>query len=212
MIFKAVRNRWSGTLLIAATFAFVATVAAVSGQDNPDMEAGDADPTPAPQPLVLHVHHHYYTNQGGEYQYTPAYRTYLGAGVFGNQTPVIQKYSQAFPVHAQTVVGGLVEPWKQNWGHLGFTAYLGQQGEKTGLIVDTVTPDSAAEKMGLIPGDFILKINGTPATGYRQVAALFEQTAEDPKHQIALEIWNPHTRRTNNVSAVLQGDKNGVSP
>ena len=87
MIFKAVRNRQSGTLLIAATVAFIATVAAVSGQDNPDMEAGDADPTPAPQPLVLHVHHHYYTNQGGEYQYTPAYRTYLGAGVFGNQNP-----------------------------------------------------------------------------------------------------------------------------
>ena len=142
----------------------------------------------------------------------PAYRTYLGAGVFGAQPPVIQKYSQSFPVHAQTVVGGLVEPWKQNWGHLGFTAYLGQSGDKTGLIVDTVNPGSAAEKMGLIPGDFILKINGTPATGYRQVAALFEETAEDPKHQIALEIWNPHTRRTHNVSAVLQGDKNWVTP
>ena len=132
MMFKAVR-RQSGTLLIAASVALLATVAVVSGQDNPDMEAGDADPTPAPQPLVLHVHHHYYTNQGGEYQYTPAYRTYLGAGVFGNQNPVIQKYSQAFPVHAQTVVGGLVEPWKQNWGHLGFTAYLGQQGDKSNM-------------------------------------------------------------------------------
>ena len=56
MMFKAVR-RQSGTLLIAASVALLATVAVVSGQDNPDMEAGDADPTPAPQPLVLHVHH-----------------------------------------------------------------------------------------------------------------------------------------------------------
>jgi membrane-associated protease RseP (regulator of RpoE activity) len=197
----------SGTILVAAAMGLMALAVMTRAQDNPDMEAGDSDPSVMPQPLVLHVHHHYYTPSGGRYQYTPAYRTYLGAATHATQDPVIQRYSQAFPTGAQNAIGAYIEPWKQDWAHLGFTGYLGQQGEISGLIVDKVTPGSSAEKMGLIPGDFILTINGTPLNSYRQVAVLFEETREDPKHEISFEIWNPHTRRKNTVRAILKGDK-----
>ena len=104
-------------------------------------------------------------------------------------------------------MGAFIEPWKQNWYHLGFTGYLGQQGDISGLIIDKVAADSPAAQMGLIPGDFILKINGTAVDSYRQLAVLFEETRENPKHEITFEIWNPHTRRKNTVRAILQGNK-----
>ena len=59
--------------------------------------------------------------------------------------------------------------------------------------------------MGLVVGDFILSINGSKVDGYRQVAVLFEETREDPKHRISMVVWNPHTRRQNTVRAVLEG-------
>ncbi len=120
---------------------------------------------------------------------------------------MLQRYSLFYPTASKAVLGGFIEPWKQDWLHLGFTGYLGQQEEISGLIVDTVTPDSPAAKMGLIPGDFILKINGVPLNSYRQVAVVFEETRENPKHEISFEIWNPHTRRKNTVRAILKDDK-----
>jgi hypothetical protein len=34
---------------------------------------------------------------------------------------------------------------------------------------------------------------------------LFEETREDPKNEIEMTVWNPNTRRTNTIKAILQG-------
>ncbi|MEK6247014.1 MAG: PDZ domain-containing protein [Planctomycetales bacterium] len=149
------------------------------------------------KPIVIHIHHHYYN----------------AASTFGKQSPNLQNIDRNYPDFDadQQTLGNFVEPWKQDWDHLGFTGYLGQhngylgvEDDKSGLIVDTIKPDSPATKMGLVQGDFILKINDTQLAGYREVADLFEQTREDPKHRISMEIWNPHTRRTTTVNAILE--------
>lgn len=191
-------------VILAITFAsLLALVLTTHAEEDTDTEANAADQ----KPLVLHVHHHYYTPSGAQNINVPHYRTYLGASTFSQQPEVIQKYSRFFPAGNQAAVGAFIEPWKQNWYHLGFTGYLGQQGDISGLIIDKVAADSPAAQMGLIPGDFILKINGTAVDSYRQLAVLFEETRENPKHEITFEIWNPHTRRKNTVRAILQGNK-----
>ena len=108
----------------------------------------------------------------------------------------------------------IIQPFTQNWGHLGFTAFLGQHGGGvdvtpesfnvfTGLVVNTVTPGSPASKIGLVPGDFILKIDGTAVDSYKQVAILFEQSEQGSKPEIDLTVWNPTTRRTSSLKAIL---------
>jgi len=194
-----------GVILFVAFSGLLGLVLTIHGEEQSDAKDNAGDQ----KPMVLHVHHHYggATTTGGQYIYVPHYRTYLGASTFAGQPEVLQRYSLFYPTASKAVLGGFIEPWKQDWLHLGFTGYLGQQGEISGLIVDTVTPDSPAAKMGLIPGDFILKINGAPLNSYRQVAVVFEETRENPKHEISFEIWNPHTRRKNTVRAILKDDK-----
>lgn len=151
------------------------------------------------QPMVIHVHHHHYYNPGARSTEMASFYSPTYAWKFGYQPGT----------------GRTVEPWKQNWGHLGFTGYLGQHGGGvdltlqslnvfTGLVVDTVTPDSPASKMGLVPGDFILKINGTAVNNYKQVAILFEQTLKGAKPKIDLTVWNPNTRRKSSLKAVIE--------
>ncbi len=157
-----------------------------------------ATPPAASGAQVIQVHHHHYYNLG-----SPA-------------TSMASHYSPQFAWHYgyQTQTGNYVAPWKQNWGHLGFTGYMGQHGggvEVTaetfvGLVVDTVTPGSPAAKMGLVPGDFILSINNVKVDGYKQAGVLFEETAKNKKEPLVLQVWNPHTRRTSNLRATLVND------
>ena len=87
-------------------------------------------------PTVIHIHHHHYYN-------SPS-------------SSLISAYSPqtAWNYGFQPGLGNTVRPWKQNWGHLGFTGYLGQHGggvvvtfqKFTGLVVDTVTPGSPAHQ------------------------------------------------------------------
>jgi membrane-associated protease RseP (regulator of RpoE activity) len=152
--------------------------------------AGAQSPTAGPsQPMVVHVHHHYYN-----------------AALPSTQLANFYSPQSAWNYGYQPGLQTFVTPWKQDWDHLGFTGYLGQQGEITGLVVDKLTPGSAAAKMGLVQGDFILSINGTPVDSYRQVAGLFEETKDDPKHKLAMEVWNPHTNRKNTINAVVDED------
>lgn len=149
------------------------------------------------QPVVIHIHHHhYYSNPSS-----------LGAEMASFYSP-----TYAWNYGLQPGTGRLYEPWMQNWGHLGFTGYIGQHGGGvdptlhvfTGLVVDTVTLGSPASKIGLVPGDFILKINGTPVDSYKQVTILFDQTLEGAKPEVELTVWNPHTRRTSTLTAILE--------
>jgi membrane-associated protease RseP (regulator of RpoE activity) len=158
--------------------------------------------SPGGQPTVIHIHHHhYYPNPGSNATEIGSYYSPTYAWNFGYQPGT----------------GGFIRPWKQNWGHLGFTGYLGQHGGGvditpeslnvfTGLVVDTVTPGSPASKIGLVPGDFILKIDGTPVDGYKQAAILFDQSVQGSKPEIALTVWNPTTRRTTVLKAILKKD------
>ena len=73
-----------------------------------------------------------------------------------------------------------------------------------GLVVNKVTPGSPASKIGLVPGDFILKFDGTAVNSYKQVAILFEQSEQGSKPEIALTVWNPATRRTTVLKAILE--------
>ena len=50
-----------------------------------------------------------------------------------------------------------------------------------------------------------LKINGTAVDKYKQIAVIVEETREDPKHEIEMTFWNPHTRRTSD-QAILKDD------
>jgi membrane-associated protease RseP (regulator of RpoE activity) len=149
-------------------------------------------------PTVIHIHHHYYN---------PASPS---ASIISGYAP-----STAWHYGYQAGTGTNVEPWKQNWGHLGFTGYLGQHGGGvlitpdsfpvfTGLVVDTLTPGGPAAKLGLVPGDFILKINGVKVDNYKQVTLLFDQTEDNPKATLTLDVWNPHTRRTQTLTAKIE--------
>ncbi|QDU97000.1 PDZ domain-containing protein [Lignipirellula cremea] len=151
---------------------------------------------PAAAPTVIHIHHHY----------GPAAPS--ANLISGNQASTAWNYGW------QPGTGTIVTPWKQNWGHLGFTGYLGQHGGGvdldvasldvfTGLVVDTVTPDSPATQLGLVPGDFIRSINGTAVDNYKQVTNLFEQTEQQPGGELTMEVWNPHTRRTSTLTAKI---------
>lgn len=155
-------------------------------------------PSPAGTPTMIHIHHHY-VNPGASYANL----------VSGYRPPTAWNYGNP------AAVGASVQPWKQNWGHLGFTGYLGQHGGGveitpdsfpvfTGLVVDTVTPGSTAARLGLVPGDFILEINGVKVNNYKQVADLFEQTQQNPGADLSLDVWNPHTRRSQILTTKLE--------
>jgi len=67
-------------------------------------------------------------------------------------------------------------------------------------------PSRPAARMGLVVGDFITTINGTAVDSYRQVAVFFEETRDDPEYKIEMTVWNPHTRRTSTIRAILNED------
>ena len=77
-----------------------------------------------------------------------------------------------------------------------------------GWVVNTVTPGSPAAKIGLIPGDFILKIDGTPVDTYKAATLLFDQTLQGAKPEIELTVWNPNTRRTSVLKAIVKKSGN----
>jgi len=150
------------------------------------------------QPIVIHIHNHYYSQPG----------------LPGSELGSYYAPSSAWNFGYQPGTGNFISPFSQNWGHLGFTAYLGQHGGGVdvtpesfnvfvGLVVNTVTPGSPASKIGLVPGDFILKIDGTAVDSYKQVANLFEQSEQGSKPEIDLTVWNPTTRRTSVLKAIL---------
>jgi membrane-associated protease RseP (regulator of RpoE activity) len=148
---------------------------------------------PAGPPTVVNIHHHYYSA--------------------GPNASLVTGFAPSTAWHYgfQEASAAYVQPWKQNWGHLGFTGYLGQHGGGVdvtpdsanvfvGLVVDTVIPGSRAQRLGLVPGDFIVKINGVAADSYAQVATLFDDTEANPKNPLELEVWNPYTRRTQTLT------------
>ena len=189
------RTLLARTLFVGlAAISFLTSIQRASAQDAARQVAGGT----SGQPVVIHIHHHFHFDGGSPTAemanfYAPNY-----AWSFGYQPGM----------------GSNVRPLNQNWGHLGFTGFLGQHGGGvditpeslnvfTGLVVNTVTPDSPASKMGLVPGDFILKINGTSVDSYKQIALLFEQIEQGHNPQVDLTVWNPVTRRTNELKAVL---------
>lgn len=152
------------------------------------------------QPVVVHIHHHYYNAESPSAalanMYAPSYAYHYGF---------------------QQNTGTMASPLQQNWGRLGFTGYLGQHGGGvditpeslnvfTGLVVNTVTPGSPASNMGLVPGDFILKIDGTAVDNYKQAAILFEQSEQGANPTVELTVWNPHTRRTIVLKTIVDQD------
>jgi hypothetical protein len=185
------RFRWFELLL----FCFAGWMCACS-------PAGAQYPAPPPanaaagQPTVIHVHYHYYPNP-----WSPA----AASASFYSPT-------YAWNYGYQPGLGNYYSPLNQNWGHLGFTGYIGMHGGGvdvtlhtfTGLVVNTVTPGSPADKMGLVPGDFILKINGTAVDSYKQVTILFDETLQGTKPEIELTVWNPYTRRTSDLKAIIE--------
>jgi membrane-associated protease RseP (regulator of RpoE activity) len=147
--------------------------------------AGSGAVAPSTAPQVIHIHHHYHVG---------SYSTEL-ASAFAPQF--------AWNYGFQPGTGNIVRPWTQDWGHLGFTGYIGQRAQYTGLVVDTLTPGSPAAKMGLVQGDFILAINGQKVDNYKQVTILFDQTVDKPEAPLSLQIWNPTTGRTITLRAEL---------
>jgi membrane-associated protease RseP (regulator of RpoE activity) len=167
----------------------------VRAQEGPSA-SGNAMGRP---PMVIHVHHHYYYPN----PWSPM------AAMASDYAPA---YSWNYGY--QPGLGTVYSPLQQNWGHLGFTGYIGEHGggvdvrlhQFTGLVVNTVTPGSPADKMGLVPGDFILKIDGTPVDSYKQLTILFDRTLESTKPEIEFTVWNPHTRRTITLKAIIDKD------
>ncbi|MEQ8790440.1 MAG: PDZ domain-containing protein [Pirellulaceae bacterium] len=154
----------------------------------PQYPSGQAGAAPA-GPQVIHIHHHYHNLSSNSAELASAYAP-----------------GMAWNYGFQPGTGNIVRPWTQNWGHLGFTGYLGQQGQYTGLIVDTLTPDSPAAQMGLVQGDFILAINGRKVNDYKQVTILFDESVDKPKAALSLRVWNPATGRIATLKADLVSD------
>ena len=160
---------------------------------------------PPAAPTVVHIHHHYYNSNAP----TSAYNTISPTASLLSANSPQTNWNYGY----QPGTGTYVRPLNQNWGHLGFTGYLGQHGgvdvtlqQFTGLVVYTVTPGGPASQMGLVPGDFILKINGVPLDSYKQITMLFEQTEQESGKPLALEVWNPNTRRTSTLTANVEED------
>ena len=58
--------------------------------------------------------------------------------------------------------------------------------------------------MGLVQGDFILKINGVTVNSYRQVAVLLNEIEANDQELLVFDVWNPHTRRTQTLTAKIE--------
>lgn len=185
----------SKTVAITVVAAIACTILVTGGLSQP-LTAQQGPSGPSAASPVTHVHYHYH-------YFNPASPD---ANLISGYAP-----STAWNYGNMAAVGASVQPWKQNWGHLGFTGYLGQHGGGvmitpdsfpvfTGLVVNTVTPGGTAAKLGLVPGDFITKINGVTVDTYKQVTLLFDQTEQNPKAPLTLEVWNPHTRRTQTLT------------
>lgn len=136
-------------------------------------------------PAVVHVHHHYNGITPGS----------PNANLVSAYSP-INDWKFGF----QPGTGTFYKPWQQDWGHLGFTGYMGQQGKYVGLVVASVTPGSKAAKMGLVTGDFIIGINDEPATTYKEVGILFDETSDKPDAELSLKVWNPQTNRVSELT------------
>ena len=92
---------------------------------------------PIGSPTVIHIHHYY----------NPA----------SPAANLISGYAPSTAWHyGYQETGEYTVPWKENWGHLGFTGYLGQHGGGVditpdslnvfvGLVVDNIAPGSPAK-------------------------------------------------------------------
>lgn len=185
-------------LVLFTTAAWCSAQQGNFGQSRGYLGQRNANGAPsAPQPTAIHVHHHYYNYQPN-----------------GPYSPLIAQQSDPGYVAGPGYLGGAPsvsmepKPWERNWGGLGFHAYLGQQGQHSGLIVSRVLPDSPASKLGLVVGDVILQVNDQVINDLpmRQIESLFLSLTTQAKADVTAQVFNQHTGRIGTLKAVLVDD------
>lgn len=149
------------------------------------------------QPTVIQIHHHHYYQSTGPYspliaqQRDPLYAagTGYGGGFGGPPSSTMEPM-----------------PWERDWGQLGFHAYLGKQGQHSGLIVSRVAANSPASKLGLVVGDMIVQVNDevTNDLSYRQLEILFLKLTSEETQMVTMQVWNSHTGRTSTLKAEFE--------
>jgi membrane-associated protease RseP (regulator of RpoE activity) len=93
-----------------------------------------------------------------------------------------------------------------DWPELGITTYAGQYGGSQGQVIVRIVPNSAAAKVGLVPGDVILSLNGQPTPS----ADALDQLLDSANGQFTAQVWDARTGRTSTVSGQL--DANAPAP
>lgn len=84
-------------------------------------------------------------------------------------------------------------------GFLGVQSPPGSTGGDSGVVIDLVTPGSAADAAGILPGDRVIRIEGTPVTQLAELAGLVR--AYFPGDVVELEIVRGEERLL--ISATL---------
>ncbi|QDU60715.1 Periplasmic pH-dependent serine endoprotease DegQ precursor [Planctomycetes bacterium Pan216] len=79
--------------------------------------------------------------------------------------------------------------------------------ERQGVFVSRVAPDSPAEKAGLLPGDIITAVEGTPIANFRELVANLSQV--DVGKTVNLSIWRGGQEMK--VAATLAAMPEGLS-
>jgi membrane-associated protease RseP (regulator of RpoE activity) len=131
-------------------------------------------------PPVIHIHHHHYYAPYGSYSRAAG----LESGYSANT---------AFQYGFQPGLGNFYSPTKVNWGNLGFFGAFDQNSQHDGLWVLRVLTRSPAARFGLMPGDYIMKINGKEIESYRQLRAALKESAKKPDIS-TFTVWDPDTK------------------
>lgn len=150
----------------------------------------------AQAPVVQVHHHHYYQPYGG---YPP------GATMATRYAP-----HMAYQYGFQPGLGTFYLPTRVDWGGLGFYGFLDANSPHEGLCVSRVVPGSPAQRMGLLVGDYIVKINGTKIDSYRKLReALAAAQAKDDVS--TFDVWHLLTRRETTLRANFSGEEAGAA-
>ncbi|HTQ38708.1 MAG TPA: PDZ domain-containing protein [Pirellulales bacterium] len=103
----------------------------------------------------------------------------------GNNSNQVADSSQKYPVDV--------------WPELGISTYSGEYNNTRGLVVVNVTPESAAEKAGLAPGDVILNFDGKATPDEEALDSILDSAHGGFK----LLVMDAHTGNTSVINGSL---------
>jgi membrane-associated protease RseP (regulator of RpoE activity) len=94
-----------------------------------------------------------------------------------------------------------------DWPELGIVTYAGQYGNKQGMVVVRVVPNSAAARAGFVPGDVILKLNDQPTAN----ADALETVLDGAKGVFEASVWDARTGRQSTLTGTFEPSPTAIN-